>query len=167
MKSRPTFSLLCVLLLVVVTFVSTSCAKTRVVTKAQCYYFIAEEQPDKCGNKYSTWEIQWEEPQNNEDIEKCNIRKVAVAQHPSEPVPCGQQVGFSDVSSQPLSIITVTNNKMSEQNEQSIGSPRELEHALVANTTCSEVWLRFIETEGERKGCNVRCYMSGGRAYCY
>lgn len=48
--------------------------------------------------------------------------------------------------------------------EVSTGVYQPLTEALTNNSQCSEGWLRFTNPD---TGCNVRCYTSGGRKYCF
>ena len=121
-------------------------ADVRVEPKVQCYQFTAES--DKC-QREQTWFIQWT------GSDPCAV-DVWVA---DGIVPCldfdfGEKKLFKKLRADDLRDITISVN----------GKVQVLTEALNNNSRCNAGWLRFVDPE---TGCNVRCYTSGGKRYCY
>lgn len=120
---------------------STPIPPVRVEPRVQCFQFTADT--DNCSIA-QTWYLKW-----------AGTGPCAVEVHVAEGiVPCSDfPNGFVKLESEPLGDITINVD----------GDDQVLTEALINNSACDEGWLRFVDSFG----CNVRCYYSGGRRYCY
>jgi hypothetical protein len=112
----------------------------RIEPRVQCFQFTADT--DKCQTA-QTWYATWA------GTDPCAV-DVYVA---DGIVPCDitkSENGYSQLSGEDLNDITIEGLPLTE--------------ALTNNSQCSEGWLRFTDPKTE---CNLRCYYSGGRKYCY
>lgn len=120
---------------------SSTLPPVRVEPRVQCYQFVAET--DNCTGA-QTWYAQWA------GTDPCAV-DVWVA---DGSVPCDNfPNGFTQLTGESLGDISILVN----------GASQPLTEALINNSACNEGWLRFTD----ENGCNVRCYYSGGRRYCY
>lgn len=114
---------------------------TRVEPRTQCWQFIAEE--DQCAVTDSTWYAEWNEGD-----------------------PCAVDVwvctGIQDCGPS-----VKTNPACTKLSPEALGDievdGETLTAVLTNNSQCDETWFRFID----ENGCNKRCYVSGGKKYCY
>lgn len=111
----------------------------RVEPRTQCFQFIAEDDPCRPD---STWYAEWTEG------DECAVRVWAC----DGIVDCADVKTHADCTEligESLYDITIDGETLTD--------------FLTNNSECDEGWLRFVD----EIGCNRRCYVSGGKRYCY
>lgn len=115
----------------------------RIEPRVQCFQFTADT--DNC-KKAQTWYATWAgtdpcavDVYVADGIVACDIEPDIYGNTPFEKL-IGEDLNDITIDGQPLT------------------------EALTSNSQCSEGWLRFTDPD---TGCNLRCYYSGGRKYCY
>ena len=122
---------------------------TRVEPRSQCWQFIAEE--DQCETD-TTWYAEWTEG------DECAVRVWAC----SGIIACDRGTIISNTDPNNPNAIC---RELDPQALSDITSGGEILTALLtSNSQCSEVWARFVD---QNTGCNIRCYVSGGKKYCF
>ncbi len=151
MKNRFKVSFLSTLALVIASLVCTGSVlakndRVKVIRHSGeeiCYEFTAESQGDSCARpKSSIWLVKIVGA-------KCNVKVWAA--DGDNPADCNT--------------IKKAGNKIPQKDLSALGvkyDGKKLSNALTADTDCDDVWLRFTDDQG----CNSRCYINNGRAYC-
>jgi hypothetical protein len=160
MKNKFKVSFLSTVALVFASLVCTGSVlaekRVHVNVKEQCYQFIADYQPDACQNaKSSIWVV---ESRGGQEA-PCDVNVWAAY---GKELTC-QNFKKSDANKitrqafSTLDIIIGPDSKVRPEDKK-----KKLSDAITTNSVCNEMWLRFTD----EKDCNLRCYGSGGSAYC-
>ena len=152
MKNRFKVSIWFIAALIISSFVSAGSVLAKDVrvdriphSAGQCYRFIAEKQPTNCPNKKSSiWLVK------------------------SIGANCKVQVWAADEdNTTTCDNVKKSSNLITKKDLSALGATgphgKNLSSAITADTECDDVWLRFTD---DATKCNLRCYISGGRAYC-
>ncbi len=114
----------------------------------QCYQFIAENQPASCPKNSSIWLVK---------IIGANCNVKVWADYGGNTLTCDTvKKGGNLITGKKLHDLQV-------KGKGPDGKTKTLSNAITADTKCDDVWLRFTDDVTK---CNLRCYISGGRAYC-
>jgi len=154
MRNRLKASILFAVVLVIVSFVSTGCAKNRVETIQQCYQFKVE-QTELCRDNYrkkhgdvdissSTWVVEWGKGDN-----ACKVKVFAAY---GDEINCNE-FGKEDLPE--LKKFEIWGTFIDDKGEK---TRKELSDALVPDDECGEIWMRFKDIDG----CNYQIIMIGG-----
>lgn len=129
---------------------------TLVDEESECFQFNAKQGPTPpCDQTrvFSTWVIDTK----TNPADKCKV-EVRVLYDGVQQPKCIDVRNTSKIPSQDL-------NEIASFTVSGVPTAKKLRNIFPKNggTDCNEVWLRFADD----KGCNGRCFTSGGRAYCY
>lgn len=119
--------------------------EVRVEPRRQCYQFIAETQPPSCPEpaQSSTFLAEWDGGE-----------------------PCAVEVWAAYGDSWTCDNVKIDENILTGEDlfdTVKDESGNKLSEYRTNNSQCDEGWLRFVD----ENGCNKRCYVSGGKKYCY
>ena len=117
----------------------------RVEPRRQCYQFIAETQPASCPEpaQSSTFLAEWDGGE-----------------------PCAAEVWAAYGDGWTCDNVKIEANILTGEDlfdTVTDESGHKLSEYRTNNSQCDEGWLRFVD----ENGCNTRCYVSGGKKYCY
>ena len=122
----------------------------------QCFQFNATQGPPPCDQTrvFSTWVIDTKTNPAN----KCKVEVYVLYHGVQQPECIEVKKPLNKIPGQSL-------DKIASFTVNDVPTAKKLRNIFPKNggTDCNEVWLRFADD----KGCNGRCFTSGGRAYCY
>lgn len=116
--------------------------QVRVEPRRQCYQFIAEPTPLCPEQQSSTWLAEWD------GTDPCAVEVWAAY---------GNDVTCDTVKTVGTKLTGADLNTILDENGHNLSD------YITNNSLCNEGWLRFVGADG----CNQRCYVSGGKKYCF